>query len=170
MIYRLLEEIPNDIDQIVKESLDIIQTYGFVENQIALQNITPDKSDWYRDLGGVVPFKLSQKITHTPACLEDSLIVKYIRKYKGYRSRILKMDPFSCYPTHVDYSPRIHIPIQTNEDAWMIWPELNECHKLTMGSVHWADTTKLHTFINGNKNDRYHLVIATDLFFNDTDQ
>ena len=73
------------------------------------------------------------------------------------------MEPRKSYSIHRDIFKRVHIPIITNEQCWMIWPYENECHQLQTGKSYITDTTKSHTFINGHINlTRIHLVMSVD--------
>jgi len=90
--------------------------------------------------------------------LKGTLIEHYLEKYKVHRSRIMLMSPRSCYSVHRDSTQRIHIPIVANQQAWMVWPFENQCHRFEEGSVYQTDTTKLHSFFNGSEEDRIHLV------------
>jgi hypothetical protein len=167
MFCKQLEEIP-EIDDLIKEALDLINQYGFVKNQISVQCNSSVDPLWYHyglvGADGVVPHDLSRGMNVIPEALENSLISKYLKKYSAFRSRIMKMNPYSCYPVHVDFSTRIHIPLVTNKDAWMIWPEFNECYQLQPGYVYWVDTTKRHTFVNAGTTERFHLVMPSTLF------
>ena len=63
----------------------------------------------------------------------------------------------SCYSYHTDKTPRIHIPLITNDKCFMIVDD--EVIRLPAnGDVYLIDTTKFHTFLNGSWETRIHIV------------
>lgn len=80
-----------------------------------------------------------------------------IKKYKLFRTRLLWLNPRSCYSMHFDDSPRIHIPIFTNPDSFFVFKKGIVEH-LEVGKVYWVDTREVHTAINGGEHPRLHLV------------
>ena len=82
-------------------------------------------------------------------------------KYKMYNTRIMYLKPHQCYTWHRDQTPRIHIPLTTNDKCKFIIEDT--CFNLPLGNIYWIDTTKYHSAFNGNKKfDRYHIVGLTD--------
>ena len=43
-----------------------------------------------------------------------------LKKYKMYSTRMMCLTPTRCYSYHVDSSPRVHIPLITNEMCFFI--------------------------------------------------
>ena len=76
---------------------------------------------------------------------------------KMYRSRLMNMPPKYCYSYHKDKSKRIHVPITTNSDCWII-VEKNIHHLPANGSHYIVDTTKMHTAVNASAEDRIHIL------------
>lgn len=70
------------------------------------------------------------------------------------------MPPRKCYSVHQDPTPRLHIPIITNEHCWMVWPKDQFCVHLNEGYVYWTNTQKYHSFLNGGTEDRIHIVMC----------
>jgi hypothetical protein len=64
----------------------------------------------------------------------------------------------SCYSMHYDWTERIHIPIYTNNQSFLLFPETPEIYQLSKGSVYQVNTTKVHTAVNCNDSWRVHLV------------
>lgn len=86
---------------------------------------------------------------------------KLLKKYKMYNTRIMCLSGKQCYTWHIDQTPRIHIPLITNEKCKFIIEDT--CFNLPIDNIYWVDTTKYHTALNGNKEfDRYHIVGLTD--------
>ena len=82
-------------------------------------------------------------------------------KYNTYNTRIMHLRPKQCYTWHRDQTPRIHVPLTTNDKCRFIIEDT--CFDLPLGNIYWVDTTRQHTAFNGNKEfDRYHIVGLTD--------
>jgi hypothetical protein len=82
-----------------------------------------------------------------------------LKEYAMFRTRVMKMIKGTAYGIHVDNTPRIHIPLETNENCLFIIDDV--VYRMPAdGSVYFADTTKLHTAINANTNRfiRTHIV------------
>jgi hypothetical protein len=77
--------------------------------------------------------------------------------YKLGRVRILKLDNRSSLSYHRDPEARLHVPIITNPGALMI-VEKEAYHMEADGGVHYVNTTKYHTALNGGNEPRVHLV------------
>ena len=63
----------------------------------------------------------------------------------------------SCYSMHRDQTPRLHIPLVTNPQCYIVFQK-GQVEHLTTGSVYWVDTRLEHTAMNGSDVDRLHLV------------
>lgn len=86
-------------------------------------------------------------------------VIDILRKeYSVYRGRFMMMKYKTCMSMHVDYSKRLHIPLITNPDAYMIIDK-NMFH-LDYGKAYITDTTLPHTAMNSGKKDRIHLVFC----------
>ena len=100
--------------------------------------------------------------------LYDNLDYTYslIEQYKLYRARYMFLPSITCYGYHKDNTPRIHIPIETNENCFFVLDD-KVVRLPADGSVYWVDTRLSHTFVNSNthKSDfvRSHLVANTML-------
>lgn len=84
--------------------------------------------------------------------------------YRLGRVRLMKMAPRSCYSFHQDKEPRLHIAIQTNENAYLLVDDDSGFRSWKIkippnGAVYWVNTQKTHTALNTDA-DRYrvHLV------------
>jgi len=100
----------------------------------------------------------------------NSIIVEY----KMLRTRKMWMHEKFNYAWHLDNSPRIHIPLYTNEhNMWIIRDghndETDRVYRIPAdGGVYLVDTTVPHTFLNANADPflRTHIVGATTITTN----
>ena len=70
-------------------------------------------------------------------------------KYNLHRTRVMKMIQGTAYGMHVDNTPRIHIPLITNDKCLFIIDDI--VYKMPAdGSVYYTNTTKLHTAVNAS--------------------
>ena len=88
---------------------------------------------------------------------KDSIIENIINEYGLLRTRLMWVNPFSCYTIHADYTPRIHIPLITNPECYFFFKKGNLIH-MPVGKSYWVDTRYLHTFMNCSDKPRLHLV------------
>ena len=158
-------ECVNNFELLEKEVNDLIATVAFEKNQIICQTLQENCEDWYTGIGKIEELdeKEEKKYNFINPVIKNTEISRLIEKYKGFRARIMIMNPKSCYSIHRDPTPRIHIPITSDPlQSWMVWPLDNECHRMPIGMVYWADTTKKHTFINCSEKIRIHLIMGID--------
>ena len=91
---------------------------------------------------------------------EGTVFADIIRDVTGIRSRIIYRNSCTSNSVHRDNSPRYHVALITNPNAYFIFPTLNEViHIPADGYIYEVDTTILHTFVNCGP-DRTHLIIA----------
>lgn len=88
---------------------------------------------------------------------KDTIFEKLIQEYNLKRTRFMWIYPWSCYSVHKDLTPRIHIPIITNPQNFIVF-KYSPMEHLSLGNVYWVDTTQYHTAINGSDDARLHLV------------
>lgn len=92
---------------------------------------------------------LNNEEDYTVRLYKNTLEYTYsiIEEYQLYRSRFMSLPHARCYGRHVDNTPRVHVPIESNEDCFFILD--NEVVYLPAdGSVYWVNTTLSHTFVN----------------------
>lgn len=76
------------------------------------------------------------------------------------RVRIMVMDGPKCYSIHRDLTTRFHYVLETNKDCFFIFPELGRQEHIPCDhSLYMIDTRHRHTFVNGSKKRRVHLVL-----------
>lgn len=164
-VTKILNHPPVRLDLINQGKEAILLQSNIPNTDVWLEGITKDKKTSYadKDFYNILPF------------LKNTLLAHYISKYKTFRSRLMLMKSRKCIPVHTDSYPRIHIPIHTNDQCFMVWPQENYVYHLEAGKIYWADTTKKHTAFNGALSDpqdrdspyyspgaRIHLVMSID--------
>jgi hypothetical protein len=155
-------DLPFKFIDIKKEILEIIDSVGFKSNQIICQGLDQGTNDWYTGIGRIneLEDENEESYIHINPTLNGSNLEKLIKHYKCFRTRIMLMPSKQCYSIHADPTPRLHLPIITNSQCWMVWPYNNQCHRMTVGNLYYADTTLQHTFINGSEENRIHVVFG----------
>ena len=66
----------------------------------------------------------------------------------------------TCLSSHIDDSYRIHIPLITNTNCFMVINDI--IYKMNENATYITDTTLEHTAVNAGITDRLHLVFCTD--------
>ena len=79
-------------------------------------------------------------------------------EYGIVRGRYMMMNWKSCLTYHHDETPRIHLPLITNDGCFMIIDGKTE--KLHESITYHVDTTKDHTALNAGKHLRFHMVFC----------
>ena len=140
--------MPIDIERILLE-LEILPLY---ENQLSLQVDENGKG-------------AEGQFTSLERKESDYHILAYNMPYTNsiieslgmFRSRVMRMQPKTCYSYHVDATKRMHIPLITNENCFFVIED--EIVRLPAdGNSYVIDTTKKHTFVNASFEERLHLV------------
>ena len=104
--------------------------------------------------------KVQSEYTILNEVYEGTVFADMIHDVNGERARIMEMNAYTTYSVHKDNSPRYHMAIITNPNAYFIFPTLNEItHIPADGYVYEVDTTLPHSFVNCGP-DRTHLVIS----------
>ena len=78
-------------------------------------------------------------------------------RYKIGRFRLMLVKPKVCYTWHRDLNQRLHVPVSTHENAYMMFKDLKAKH-MPHGSAYLTDTTEHHTAMNLGERNRIHLV------------
>jgi len=144
----------------------LINNVNFSENQIICQGLEEGSRDWLTGIGRIEELEEQEerKYKYIHPELQGTELEKFILQHNGFRTRIMNMNPRRCYSVHNDPTPRLHLPLITNNQCWMFWPYDSQCYQLHEGIVYWADTTKKHSFINGSETqNRIHIVMCVDI-------
>jgi hypothetical protein len=147
------------------EVQNLLAELAYENNQIICQSCIENDNNWYTGIGSIEELEIKEERSYKfiNESLKDTQIEKLIKKHNGFRTRIMVMPPRQCYSIHADPTPRIHIPIITNDQCWMVWPTKSSCFQLKEGNVYWTNTKIPHTFINGSKDEsRVHIVMCID--------
>ena len=163
-VKNLVREMSSDIDlDKILEELTCLPDYG---TQICLQGVEGsddpflgtgvggEKNSWERK---------QQHDYHTRdfkfPLFDDMPYINGLMSVFGMtHTRVMILKPKTCYSYHQDRSKRIHIPVYTNYDAWLIIDK-NVLHTPANGNYYIVDTTKMHTAVNASqREDRMHIL------------
>jgi hypothetical protein len=97
------------------------------------------------------------KYTELNPFFKDTIFETIINKYNLKKTRLMWVNPKSCYSIHADETPRIHIPLITNPECYFLF-KLGLLIHLGTNSVWWVNTKLNHTFLNCSDLPRLHLV------------
>ena len=163
MLVTTLKPIEN-FNQLKLEVLELIKELGQGLTQIMCQGSDPENHDWNTGSGRISALKVKEEsdYCYLNPRLKGTELEKLINEYQGFRTRIITLTGRKCYSVHADPGFRIHVPIVTNDQAWMVWPHNNYSSKLEIGHSYLTDTTKNHTFLNGSLEDRIHIVMCVN--------
>ena len=102
-----------------------------------------------------------------PAMLNDlsrgTLIEEIVHAvpYRLERLYIMRLKGRGCFAVHRDLRRRLHLPLVTNPQVLMVFPEEPAVvHLPADGFVYLVDSRRLHTTLNGSLDERIHLVGA----------
>ena len=149
-----------DIYRILNEIDTLLSTISDFDNQICIQGITSDMDPFYgsRRIDEMnhsekdFKFFLFPELDYTNSIIEDMDL---------YRTRIMTLPKKCCLTYHSDPTMRVHIPLETNDQCFMLIDRTAH-HLKDDGSAYLCDTTKLHTAINASLSPRTHLVGVTN--------
>lgn len=161
-------DITYDPAKLWNDCISIISTYGWGKvGQICLnhRDITTDpETRVFEGVGSLRDTGFKEGDFNT---LNDMLRETYLETvlswlpYKIGRFRLMRMAPRSCYSVHRDASMRVHLPLITNNQAFLIFPNHSlVSHLPADGAVYLTNTTVMHTAMNGGLDYRFHLVGA----------
>lgn len=155
-----LEKIEN-FDMFLEEILDIIEDLPSDQSQIMVQGLDDNFNVGTGRIGSLENQNERDYVKLNPL-FENTILSSYVKKYNAFRTRIMIMPEKHCYSVHMDPTFRIHIPLITSDQAWMVWPYNNTCSRMLAGTVYWVNTKKFHSFFNGAKTKRIHVVMCVD--------
>ena len=158
-----------DLERIRKEVYSLLARYNLKDGQLCLThaNDIVGIDRYYHGTGSIFDFEKGEfrNSEHDFVNFNEDLRGSYLHDiYESLpqigRFRIMVMDGPDCYFIHKDTTSRYHIAINTNEKCFFLFPEENKMiHVPNNGNVYLVDATKRHTFINGSKERRIHLVL-----------
>ena len=144
--------------------LPLIETYGWGSvGQICL-TYRPEVTDPTERIfdGAGTSSRNERDFSLLNAACQDTYIEQVLTTlpFKVGRLRIMRMRGRTCYSVHKDHTMRVHLPLITNPQALMIFPDDAIIAHLIPGQVYLTDTTQRHSAMNGGLDERYHLVGA----------
>lgn len=169
-ICKQLPEYKFDFDQIKKDTLWILEKYNIP--QIGLTHSVKTAGSTLEDrmlecTGSIFDFELKEykfKETDFTEFNEDFKSTSLYEMYKAVpnigRFRIMTMDGPKCYTLHRDFSMRYHYVIETNPDCLFLFPGVNQMFNIPCDkNLYLVDTRFKHTFVNGSRKRRIHIVM-----------
>lgn len=116
----------------------------------------------YRDISESLYYQTCKLFQNTYI---EEVINKINMKIPVVRGRFMMSNSRSCLSWHKDFSTRIHVPIYTNDDCFMVVD--NKVIRLPFGETYWVNTKLPHTAVNASEEDRVHLVfcVSEDIEF-----
>lgn len=168
--YPHFEELKAEVLKIIQDVNEPFPEWG--KQAISLQYRDESNTEWnnsigdYNKLNHMKP-SMEQEFTQLQPWLAGSEIEKLFNSIdlKIFRARIMLMAPSVKYSTHFDPTPRVHIPIVTDEKCRFIFPDISPEYADYMpanGSVYWVNTKKMHTFVNNSDIIRIHIVAVVN--------
>ena len=172
MIIEISKKLPEynfDFDQIKKEVFSIIEEHNFIP-QIGLTHSTKELTEDQKVLestGSIFDFEnkcFKFKETDFSIFNEKYRNTYLFEVYKSIpnlgRFRIMTMDGPKCYTLHKDLSKRYHYVIETNLNCLFLFPDQNQMFHIPCDkNLYLVDTRYRHTFVNGSRSRRIHLVM-----------
>ena len=141
---------------IIKLELDTLPKY---DRQIYLQGNTSDMDPLEPTKGDNYLYVDENELDYDKPLFNIPYVNEIIEDHNLIRTRVMLMKPRTCYYYHCDNTKRLHIPVETNENCFLLVDE-KLLHLPADGSVYTVDTTKMHTALNASKEDRIHIVGA----------
>jgi len=171
-----LVEFADEIDthQIWQDLYPVLVEHNLLDkNQISLTSVSGD-NDWTCSIGKMKDLQYPERYySTTNKAFTDTSIEALFNKYpQYYRWRLLKIAPKQTYSVHMDSidnrdNIRIHIPVKTNERAFLAFYLHAPTNKKEVGVRHFhleegksylVNTSGFHTAVNYGDDNRYHIV------------
>jgi len=153
----------NDLTREVGDLIDLLPN----QSQISLTTQNGNADDWISG-NGYNSNPENFKVVNSN--LKGSTIHQLISQFPEFsRWRIMQSKPKTTLSVHHDglYNLRVHIPVITNKDAWLVFYEsklkngyqkVYHAH-LPCGYAYFVKTNNFHTAVNySNTDSRYHII------------
>lgn len=131
--------------------------------QTGLQYRKGEDDPWFDAVGAWKVKKETSSSWPDENCInpffKDTIFEEIINRYDLKRTRLLWLKPQTCYTLHEDFTPRVHIPLITNDSCFFLFESCPPI-RMPVGNMYWVDTTKMHAAVNCSKEWRLHLVGA----------
>jgi len=140
-----------DIERILLE-LEMLPEYN---DQIMLQTYEGNEDPF--DGTGALPALVRSETVYNLPLFDLPYTNSIISDLGMFRTRVMLIRPYQCYSYHRDATPRIHIPLITDEKCMLIVDD--KVIRLPADGNHYKiDTTLYHTALNGSNIERIHIV------------
>jgi hypothetical protein len=172
MIKHIVKKLPEyafDFEQVKKDVLWILEKNNYIP-QIGLTHSSAVKTDAEKILestGSVFDYDSKEfKFKETDFTIFNEQY-RHLYLYEVYKAipdigrfRIMTMNGPMCYTIHADLSKRYHYVIETNPRCLFLFPDFNEMIHIPQDkNLYIIDTRFNHTFVNGSRDRRIHLVM-----------
>lgn len=168
-IIKQLPEYKFDFDQAKKDVLWILEKNEFMP-QIGLTHSTRSKTEEEKlveSTGSIYDyqhgyFKFRETdFTQFNEAYKSTYLYEMWKQMKNIgRFRIMNLNGPKCYSIHKDLSMRYHFVIETNPNCLFLFPDQKEMFHIPADqNLYLLDTRLNHTFVNGSKQRRIHIVI-----------
>ncbi len=139
----------------IEKILEELQVLPEYENQIMLQTVEGQVDPFY-GIGRLYNWRNTEDQFIHPV-FDIPYTNNILKELKMFRTRVMRMNPHTCYSYHVDMTKRMHIPLITDKRCFFVIDD--EVMRLPAdGMCTIVDTTKKHTFINASSIQRIHIV------------
>jgi hypothetical protein len=147
----------------------ILESYSKLESEIkwfeygkgsqGCLQYKPGEDPWFSAAG--VNRGQELKFTELNLFFKDTIFEELISQYNLKRSRLMWLEPMSCYSMHRDSTPRLHIPIITNPHCYFVFKQ-GIIEHMPVGYVYRVNTLEPHTFMNCSEERRLHFIGVLD--------
>lgn len=152
-----LEKI-RDVYSLALKNAEWSQSFPTIQSGI--QTTAGNTIDFLSSCRPRVPSVEEKKYLTLNKLYQNSYLDDFLKDipFKVCRLRWMVLHPKSCYTLHKDETKRIHFPIITNPQCYLIFQGDGNFYHLDEGNSYILDTTKPHTAMNGGEEIRVHLV------------
>lgn len=164
-----IDDVVFDAQQIQKVYNDCVKHLSFNGHKPSLQlAITSSSGNNYENEGYDINHLLQDTQENKYSILNDFFIGTYVeevynivdRMFGVTRGRFMVLNKHKrAYSYHSDLTPRLHIPITTDDYCMFVIDEV--VYKLpNVGQLYLVDTTRLHSALNLGYSERLHIVFG----------
>ena len=168
-IHKILSEYKFDYEKAKADVLRILEEQNFIP-QIGLTHSNRELTEEQKILESVgsifdydsrdYKFKETDFTIFNGRYKDTYLYEMYQSVPNVGRFRIMTMDGPKCYTLHRDLSKRYHFVIETNQNCLFLFPGVKQMFHLPCDkNLYLVDTRYKHTFVNGSRERRIHIVM-----------
>jgi hypothetical protein len=168
-IIKQLPEFKFDLAEATKDALWILEKNEFMP-QIGLTHSTRELTEQEKlveSTGSIFDYESKTyrfketDFTEFNEAYKSTYLYEMWKQMKNIgRFRIMNLNGPKCYSIHQDLSMRYHFVIETNPNCLFLFPDQKEMlHIPRDGALYILDTRLSHTFVNGSKKRRIHIVV-----------